>query len=397
MIRLNQVNLALKNVILRAPVLTQSGYGVHSRQIARWLIEKAEKNEIMLTIQCVPWGDTSWYLNGELEDGLIEKIMRYSSSNPGPFDVSIQNILPNEWDPSLANFNIGISAGVETDKCHDLWVEAVNAMDMVIVPSTHTRDTFLKTGSVNKKIHVVPESYPDCFRENSVKDKFDFEAKFNFLVFGQFGSRNPDLDRKNIINTLKWLIEEFKDDPEVGILLKTNLGRSTVMDYKQIQGVITDFLSSIGHRKYPVFQIIHGHLENEDVRDLYANDSVRCLVSLTRGEGFGLPLMEAAAMNVPVIATGWSAHKDYLENDSYQKVKYDLVPVPKERTDEVIFREGSKWANPKEKSAKECFRKMKNHSGIYEKRASSLSEKIIKSHSFESICAAYDEVTKSII
>ena len=67
----------MKKVLLRAPVLTQSGYGVHSRQVARWLVDLAERKEIELMVQCVPWGDTTWYVNPDDFDGLIGKMMKY--------------------------------------------------------------------------------------------------------------------------------------------------------------------------------------------------------------------------------------------------------------------------------------------------------------------------------
>ena len=111
----------MKKVILRAPVLTQSGYGVHCRQVARWLIEKADKKEINLAIQCVPWGDTTWYMDSDEFDGLIGKIMKYSVATQEKADVSFQVILPNEWDPEIANYNVGITAGVETDRCNPEW------------------------------------------------------------------------------------------------------------------------------------------------------------------------------------------------------------------------------------------------------------------------------------
>ena len=86
----------MKKVALRAPVLTQSGYGVHSRQVARWLINLADQGKIKLSIQAVPWGDTTWLLNRDDNDGLIGKLMDYSAGNMEKQDVSFQVILPNE-------------------------------------------------------------------------------------------------------------------------------------------------------------------------------------------------------------------------------------------------------------------------------------------------------------
>ena len=143
----------MRKVVLRAPVLTQSGYGVHSRQVARWLIGLAETNQINLTIQCVPWGDTTWFTNGDALEGLINKIFKYSGGEVQDADVSFQVILPNEWQ-NIAKYNVGITAGIETDRCHPSWINAVNSMHAVVVPSEHAKKCFTNTGRINKDIIV---------------------------------------------------------------------------------------------------------------------------------------------------------------------------------------------------------------------------------------------------
>ena len=74
-----------KKVLLRAPLLTNSGYGVHSRQIFDWL---NTRDDIELVVECLQWGRTSWILAPELEGGLIgdiimrkKSLMRRSKSN----------------------------------------------------------------------------------------------------------------------------------------------------------------------------------------------------------------------------------------------------------------------------------------------------------------------------
>ena len=104
-----------KKVILRAPVLSKSGYGEHSRQILRFLLQK----NIDLKIAIVPWGITPWYLNHDECDGLIGKAMSISNVKEGEeFDISIQVQLPNEWNQKLAKVNI--PAGRPIDSVYDV-------------------------------------------------------------------------------------------------------------------------------------------------------------------------------------------------------------------------------------------------------------------------------------
>ena len=188
-----------KNVVIRAPLLSQSGYGVHSRQIAKWLFSR---DDFITTTQVVNWGNTPWILNSDAEGGLVGKILESSKNNDNNFDISFQVQLPNEWDVTLAKFNIGVTALVETDKCNPVWIEKINKMDLVVVPSQFVKKTIYNTGvDVTTKVIVIGESYHESIDEEIKDIKLDIDTKFNFLVFGQFTGSSPTTDRKNLFNT----------------------------------------------------------------------------------------------------------------------------------------------------------------------------------------------------
>ena len=226
----------VKTVVLRAPLLSQSGYGVHARQIAEFLLKMHdERADIDVSFDIVPWGITPWYVDPEACNGLIGKILQKSAKKEA-YDVSMQLQLPNEWNPFLAKVNIGISAVVETDRCNPQWIESVNRMDMVIVPSEFTKSVLEKSGDVKVPINVVPESWVPEIKEglkkkvNPIEDRFKLETDFNFLLVSQFTGNNPDNDRKNIAYTIKWFMEQFKDNTDVGLIIKTNFGERNVRD-----------------------------------------------------------------------------------------------------------------------------------------------------------------------
>ena len=208
----------MKKVLLRAPLLSISGYGVHSRQIFKWL---ESRKDIDLAVNIVQWGDTTWMLNSEMEDGMIGRIMSKSLPMENP-DVTFQVQLPDEWDPNLGKINVGISAWIETDKCNPAWIEASKKMDLLIVPTEFTKNVIENTGDCGVPLEVVGESYNDKITEEDDIFDLDIDTDFNFLMVGQFTGNDPLNDRKNLFYTIKWLCEEFKDDPSVGIIFKTN-------------------------------------------------------------------------------------------------------------------------------------------------------------------------------
>lgn len=385
-----------KSVIFRGPVLTQSGYGVHARQIAKWLLQR---NDLDVKFIATPWGDTPWIINTDFCDGLIGKVMQKSISQESMnnFDVSLQLQLPNEWDPNLCKTNVGITASVETDRCNPEWVTACNAMHSVIVPSQHTKNNLTNTGNVTKKIHVIPESYTEAIDQIEVSQLPKFDTSFNFLIFGQLTGNNPLCDRKNIFFTIKWLCETFKDDPDVGIVIKTNTGKNSLIDRNLVISVLKQLLSEVRKGVGPKVYLLHGDMSDKDVASLYKHEQIKALVSLTRGEGFGLPILEAAASGLPVIATGWSGHLDFLNQGKFINVFYQLGEIHQARVDNKIFMKNSRWANPSEVDFKQKALKFRNSSSIPKQWAVELQQKIKNQYNFANICKMYDESLKEVL
>jgi glycosyltransferase involved in cell wall biosynthesis len=382
----------MKTIIFRGPFLTQSGYGVHARQVARWLLSRSDIDAKFVPL---PWGDTPWIIDQDAHGGLIGQIMQKMAPMDCKGDLSFQLQLPNEWDPKLAPKNIGITAAVETDRCNPEWIAACNAMTTIIVPSQHAKNSLTNTGRVDRPIMIVPESFDDAVGRQSKVQLPKFSTPFNFLIFGQLTGNRPENDRKNILYTLKWLTDVFKDDPEVGIVLKTNSGRNSKIDRISTQNTIASaMIEARRGSPGPKLHLLHGDMNDEEVSALYRHDQIKALVSLTRGEGYGLPILESAAAGLPIMATGWSGHLDFLKHGKYISVYYSLSEVHPSRIDGKIFVPGARWATPSEDDFKKRVVKFRHNPEIPRQWAQSLSTKILEKYSFNAISSMYDQILK---
>jgi len=380
-----------KRVLIRGPLLTLSGYGVHTRQIFRWL---NSRDDFEIKSHVLPWGITPWLLNGKRMNGLVEEIFKTTNLEKlSGFDYSFQIQLPNEWDPKIAKFNVGVTAAVETDRCHPDWISACNKMDHIVVPSEHTKKVLENSGNLSVPITVVPESYPDEIISSS-NEPLNLDTKFNFLMSGQITGNNPYNDRKNTFFCLKWLCETFKDDPDVGIVIKTNHGKNTKIDRRLTKNLLKNLLSEVKTGEYPKVYLLHGDLTEKELSDVYKDESVKALVAPSRGEGFGLPLLESAACGLPVIATNWSGHLDFLNKGKFIKLNYKLQPVHETRVDNKIFIEGACWAEVFEEDFKKKVSKFRKASEIPEEWAKDLSKTIREEYSQESISKKYDSLLR---
>ncbi len=357
-----------RSVLLRAPVLTRSGYGEQSRFALRALRSREDLFDIY--IQPLQWGSTSW-INDEGEerqwiDAKIEKTIEYVQAG-GQFDISLQVTIPNEWE-MIAAKNIGYTAGIETTRVAHQWLEKGNMMDNIIVVSNHSKEVYEKTSydatntqtgeKVLLKLTTPVESvnYPVKNYEGMAALEMDLEYDFNFVTIAQMGPR------KNLENTIRWFTEEFQDE-EVGLVVKTNYAKNSQIDREIVHGRIMQIMADYPERKCRVY-MVHGDMTDQEMHEIYLHPKIKAALSLTHGEGFGLPLFEAAYMGTPVIATGWSGQLDFLCNEqgerNFYDVSFDLQPVPEPVVWEGVIVQDSMWAYPREISAKQQMRECYN-------------------------------------
>ena len=393
-----------KKILFKGPLLTRSGYGEQSRFALRALRSREDLFDIY--IQPLKWGMTSWLFEFDEErewiDSTIEKTIAYTQQG-GQFDMSFQVTIPNEWE-KLAPVNIGYTAGIETTKVAPIWLQYANEkVDKIITISSHSMNTFKNTKAIaenpqtgerfNYELQTPIEyiNYPVKTYESLPELNLSFDTAFNFLAVAQFGPR------KNLTNTIKWFIEEFHDD-NVGLVLKTNIAKNSVIDREKIREDLTNFVSQFPDRKCK-FYLIHGDMTDEEMHALYEHEQIDAFLALPHGEGFGLPIFEAAYSGLPVVATGWSGHLDFLVDEEgkeqFYNVAFDLQPVQDKVVWENVIIKESMWAYPREQSAKRqmrlCYEDTIGESNS-SMRAAYLSERLHKTYSADKMYEKFVEM-----
>lgn len=393
-------------ILLEAPILTRSGYGEHARLVYRSL---KSLGELDLYINALEWGFTSWtYDNYEEVENikeLNEKYLKYAATckaakETETYDIQIQVGIPSEFKKK-AEYSVCVTAGIETDRISFNWLSQTHkGIDKLVVPSEHAAAGFAKTSYevTNKSqgtetvlrcgcpVEVVP--YPTKENLHSNLD-IDFATDFNFLTIALLGQR------KNIENSVKWFVEEFRENPNIGFVLKTSTAKASILDREQTKKHLTGLLETLGPRKCKVY-LLHGDLSDGEIHSLYTHPKIKVYVTSTYGEGYGLPIFEAAYSGMPVIATDWSGHLDFLsapfkENGTirdkklFGRVAFELKEVHPSAIWEGVIEEGSRWAHPIEKSFKQQIAKVYKNYGMYKKWAAALQNSLNETHSEEKV------------
>tara|TARA_B100000700_G_scaffold185654_1_gene204507 strand:+ start:1972 stop:3222 length:1251 start_codon:yes stop_codon:yes gene_type:complete len=366
-----------KKVLIKGPILTRSGYGEQARFALRALRSQPEVFEIF--VQPIIWGQTSWLIENDEErlwlDQTIEKTISYIQQG-GQFDISLQVTIPPEWE-ALAPVNIGYTAGVETTKAHHAWIQKGNQMDKIIFVSNHSRQVFETSkyqgtnNQTGQEIFLQSTSplevvnYPAKVHESLPELELELTTSFNFLTVAQFGIR------KNLENTIKWFLEEFIDD-DVGLVVKTNLAKNCLLDRELVTARLRALVTGQKPERKCKVYLLHGDMTDDEIHALYDHSDIHAMLCLTHGEGYGLPMFEAAYSGMPVVCPGWSGQLDFLLSETgeekFYNVSYDVQPVQEEAVWDGVIMAESMWCYARASSAKktmrQCYEDVINNKGI---------------------------------
>ena len=360
--------------IVSCPIDTFSGYGHRSRDFVRSLIEaKDEEWDIKILPQM--WGNTPWgFLDND--DPLRSRFINQDAKQP---EIWIQITIPSEFQ-KVGKINIGVTAGIESTVPPPDFIQGMNNMDLNLVSSQFTKDTFSRieltprdknnnpTGPViklEKPIEVLFEGLDTgvYFKEPGKSGLLDnIDESFCFLFTGHWLGGDFGEDRKNVATMIKTFFETFKGrGSKPALLLKTNHVDYSLLDKEAILSKIRKIRDQFDYKEdLPNIYVLHGEFTNEELNKINNDPKVKAFVSFTKGEGFGRPLLEQAITGKPVITTGWSGHVDFIRPEFNILLGGELKPIHKSAANKWLL-EQAQWFNVNVHEASKAMKDMHKH------------------------------------
>jgi len=343
--------------VISCAIDTYSGYGARSRDIVKAIIE-LDKYEVKILPQ--RWGATpKGFIKDNPEWSFLNSYLLNSPQLPAQPEIWMQITVPNEFQP-IGKYNIGCTAGIETTVAPAEWIEGCSRMNLILGSSKHTIDV-LKNSKFEKRDQRTNQSVgliewkgdseiifegADIEKYKSVKSNFDLsliKEEFAYLFVGHWMQGQIGEDRKNVGLLVKAFYETFKNkSKKPALILKTSQVGSSYMDRDELLKRIKAIKDTCKSHNLPNVYLLHGEFTDEEMNQIYNHPKVKAMVNLTKGEGFGRPLLEFSLVNKPIITTNWSGHIDYLNPEFVTLLPGALTKVHPSAANNMLLAE-AEW------------------------------------------------------
>jgi glycosyltransferase involved in cell wall biosynthesis len=343
---------------------TYSGYGARSRDLVKAIIE-TDKYEVKLMSQ--RWGNTPFgFCKDNPEWTFLSSHNLPNNQLTQQPEIWMQITVPNEFQP-VGKFSIGCTAGIESTVAPGDWIEGINRMNLTLVSSEFSKKVLLdsKFEKRNKQTNTL-ESYvqiekplevlfeganTDIYKvieSHQIKniDLDSIKESFAYLFVGHWMEGDLGEDRKNVGLLVKAFYETFKNKPKKpALILKAAQVGASYVDRESILNKIKQVRKTVNSNDLPNIYLLHGEFSDEEINELYNHSKVKAMVSLTKGEGYGRPLLEFTLVKKPLICSGWSGQMDFLNPEFTSLLGGTLTPVHPSTKNQFLI-EGSQWFSP---------------------------------------------------
>jgi len=345
--------------VISSPFDCYSGYGARARDVIKAIIETDKYNVKLLSQR---WGSTPWgFCKDNSEWSFLMEHILPNNQLPKQPEVWMQITILSEFQP-IGKYNIGVTAGIETTICAPDWIEGLNRMDLNLVSSNHSKKVFeeskfeRRNQQTNQVEGIIQLQKPtevlfeganlDIYKViNQVKNiNLDsIKENFAYLFVGHYINGDLGEDRKNVGLLIKAFYELFKNKKtKPALILKTSMVGSSYMDREEILKRIKMIKKTVNSKDLPNVYLLHGEFTDSEMNELYNHPKVKAMVSLTKGEGFGRPLLEFSLTKKPIITTNWSGHTDFLKSELTVMLPGQMANVHPSAANQWLLKE-SQW------------------------------------------------------
>ena len=389
-----------KSIMIVGPALSRSGYGEQTR-FAIESLKRSRKYDLFL--YNTGWGNSNWLPHNDPSRNFVDKLIKKTVNLKPEFraDISLQVGMPSDFK-LYSEINIGYTAAAETDKVDREWLVSANMMSGLITPSNHSKSSFKnsKYGDLKLTTDCKVVNFPYTLNRHTsdnvksprmLKLLNETATKYNFLSVSQVSPR------KNIYNLIAWFLQEFGHHADKSLYLKLHRKDCSTIDRVETMEKVRLYANQVLPNRKCGLHLIHGDLPQSELCTLYQSGHITHYLNTSHGEGFGLPLFDAAASGLVIVSHIWSGEADYLEGNNIALVPHSVEKVSPSAIWPGVINADASWAKISKKSFRSTLADSVQNYEFFKKKAKILSRKVKKKFTIEKQSFIFNQSIEDII
>lgn len=326
------------NVCYQGPLLDYSGYGEANRHF----IAALEAAGVSVS------GELLAYSKERADYGTLGPLISRVLQNRDYYKIKIMHTTPDEFKRLKEPGKYHIAHFFwETDKIPEVFAEGLQLVDEIWTGSEANKAAIIK-GGVDKPIHIIPQPIET---ERTWPGPYELPGFDGYTFYSIF----EWTDRKNPEALIRAFYEEFNRGENVCLLLKTYFKNFNLGNKRMIRNIIDNIKRSMPGGDYPPVFLYLDLMDRQQIMRFHVTGD--CYVSAHRGEGWGVPQVEAMLAGKPVISTGYGGVHEYLQpGKTAMLLDYDMVPLKGMAHSTHFYGTDQMWADVKIEALRENMR-----------------------------------------
>lgn len=315
------------NIKYCGPGLDYSGYGEANRHDIAALVAAGVDVSVELTRHCLEIS----------EFGRLGQLVQSRANLQQPFEIKIIHTTPNIYGRYIEHGKYHIGRLIwETDKLPPDFAAGANMMDEIWTGSKACAKAIANSG-VTKPVFVIPEAIDT---DVPLIEPFEIDDKSGFYFYSIF----EWTERKNPVALLRAFWQEFEDTEGVSLVIKTYIDNFTPDKKNELRNAIAQIKSRTDVKRFAPVHISNTLMTRKQVYKFH--QSFDCFVSTHRGEGWGVPQMEAMLLGKPIISTKFGGIHEWLhDKEDAFLVSYKMIPLISNSRNQQWYRPDQNWAD----------------------------------------------------